>query len=243
LIQQDFGPKFSLLALVPLSRPQIRTKNVFVIGSYDYPRSHRIFELCSIAVFTGLTVFATYQTVGGIYARALWPSGVIIPVAILAGFAAADLISGIVHFLLDNFGSPTTPIIGAKFVQPFREHHDDPLAMTRGDFVAVNGDNIFVCLPLAIPMALFLDMRAHPGIATFLLALQAAVVMTNQFHKWAHLHEASRPVQWCQSHGIVLSEQHHSLHHSSRFDRNYCITWGKMDVVLNLFVGGWHRRR
>ena len=33
--------------------------------------------------------------------------------------------------------------------------------------------------------------------------------------------------------GIVLSKQHHSVHHSGQYDRNYCITWGHLDVLLN----------
>ena len=76
----------------------------------------------------------------------------------LAAYAVADLASGIVHFLLDNFGSPETPVIGQKFVKPFRDHHVDPMAMTQGDFIAVNADNVFVCLPVIIPAFFFLDI-------------------------------------------------------------------------------------
>ncbi|MGZ4739863.1 MAG: fatty acid desaturase CarF family protein [Ilumatobacteraceae bacterium] len=33
-----------------------------------------------------------------------------------------------------------------------------------------------------------------------------------------------------------MSKQHHSVHHSGRYDRNYCITWGRLDAVLNRLV-------
>lgn len=212
-----------------------------MLGSYDYPRSHRIFELLSIGAFLVLAFFATRDSIGGLAARTFWPTALVAVLAAIAGYAVADVLSGIVHFLLDNFGSPTTPVIGQKFVKPFRDHHIDPLEMTRGDFVAVNADNIFICLPVLIPMVIFLDAAAHPAVATFLLALLSAVVMTNQLHKWAHLPTVPRVVHYLQAHGIVLSREHHREHHTGNYDRNYCITWGRMDAVLNRAVGGWHR--
>ena len=69
----------------------------------------------------------------------------------LAGYLAADLASGMVHFLADNFGSPETPFLGQAFVLPFRQHHVDPLGITRHGFFAANGNNALVCLPVLPP--------------------------------------------------------------------------------------------
>ena len=79
--------------------------------------------------------------------RFSFPVAMLVVGLVLAAYALSDLLSGIVHFLLDNFGSPETPMIGQKFVKPFRDHHVDPMEMTHGDFIAVNADNVFVCLP------------------------------------------------------------------------------------------------
>src|SRR5215208_153170 len=46
------------------------------------------------------------------------------PILAALAYLAADFLSGLVHFLADNFGSYDTPIIGPNFIEPFREHHD-----------------------------------------------------------------------------------------------------------------------
>jgi ubiquitin-conjugating enzyme E2 variant len=100
----------------------------------------------------------------------------------------------------------------------------------------VNADNVFVCLPVLIPVFFFLDISEHPYIGVFLVGLVAGVIMTNQLHKWAHMPTVPRLVAAAQRKGIVLSKEHHSVHHSGGYDSNYCITWGYLDVVLNRFV-------
>lgn len=152
---------------------------------------------------------------------------------VVAGYLVADLLSGIVHFLADNFGSPETPFVGQGFVLPFRQHHVDPLGITRHGFFIANGNNALVCLPILIPVALFAPVSSsptayHAGVFTFTMLL--AVFLTNQTHKWAHMETVPRPVAWLQRAGVILSKEHHDVHHTSPFDTHYCIT-----------VGAWNR--
>ncbi len=207
-----------------------------MLGTYDYPTSHRVFEFVSVGAFLGFAGVLTWQVALEVSERVSLPIGVLVVMLIVAAYAVADLASGIVHFLLDNFGSPETPVIGQKFVKPFRDHHVDPMAMTQGDFIAVNADNVFVCLPVIIPAFFFLDAAHHPYSGVFIVGLVAGVIMTNQLHKWAHMPAVPRLVAAAQSKGIVLSKQHHSVHHSGEYDRNYCITWGRLDSLLNRLV-------
>lgn len=207
-----------------------------MLGTYDYPTSHRLFELASMATFFG---FAGALSVRVILETSHRVSPVVIAlvvVLLVAAYAVADLASGIVHYLLDNYGSPDTPVIGQKFVKPFRDHHVDPLAMTRGDFIAVNGDNVFVCLPVVVPVVLLVDLSRHVYAGVFVVGLVAGVIMTNQLHKWAHTPRVPRLVAAAQRGGVVLSRQHHAVHHSGTYDRNYCITWGRLDAILNRLV-------
>ena len=207
-----------------------------VLGTYDYPTSHRLFEFFSVGAFLVFAGVLTWQVAAEVSERVSLPIGVLVVMLVVVAYAVADLASGVVHFLLDNFGSPDTPLIGQKFVKPFRDHHDDPMAMTRGDFIAVNADNVFICLPVIIPAVLFLEPHHHPYSGVFIVGLVAGVIMTNQLHKWAHMPAVPRLVAAAQRTGIVLSKQHHSVHHSGGYDRNYCITWGRLDVVLNRLV-------
>ncbi|HSB87832.1 MAG TPA: fatty acid desaturase CarF family protein [Ilumatobacteraceae bacterium] len=207
-----------------------------MLGTYDYPTSHRLFELGCVAMFVGFAGALLRRVVVETSGRLSPPIVVLVVLVLLGAYAVADLASGVVHFLLDNFGSPDTPVIGQKFVKPFRDHHVDPMAMTKGDFVAVNGDNVFVCLPVVIPAFFFLDMERHLYAGLFIVGLVAGVIMTNQLHKWAHTPAVPRLVAAAQRRGIVLSKLHHSVHHSGEYDRNYCITWGRLDAVLNRLV-------
>ena len=127
-------------------------------------------------------------------------------------------------------------MIGQKFVKPFRDHHVDPMEMTRGDFIAVNADNVFVCLPVIIPAFFFLDIGRAP--------LHRRVHRRSRCRRdhdqpaaqvGAHAHRAStrrdRP-----AHGVVLSKEHHSVHHSGALRPQLLHHVGLPRVMLNRFV-------
>ncbi len=156
-----------------------------------------------------------------------------VPIAVLL----ADLASGLVHWFADRYLDPKTPVLGPMLIEPFREHHRDPLAMTRHDFFEVSGNNGLVTLPLALVL-LFVGLDADASFATRLvhvvtLAFALAIFATNQLHAWAHEPTPPGFVRRLQRARLVLSPEAHALHHESGFDRSYCVTTGWLNPLLD----------
>lgn len=192
----------------------------------------RLLQAAAYIVFAALSIAILTDVVQGANKLGyLWA----LPIVTLAAWLAADFVSGFVHFLADNFGSPDTPIVGKAFVLPFREHHIDPKGITRNSFLIANGGNCLVTVP---PMLLvwFLvdidDTLLGYLFGAFYLVFSIAIFLTNQFHKWAHLDEVPAVVAWLQKHNVVLSKEHHDVHHVSPFDTYYCITVGWWNPLL-----------
>jgi ubiquitin-conjugating enzyme E2 variant len=235
----DHGARSGAVAEHPTADPSLLAPapeapgERWLLGRYDYPVSHRLLELASFTAFVVLGALVVQGAVGAFADRLHWWSVFPLLAAAVGGLAVADLMSGLVHFLFDQYGSPATPVIGQKFVKPFRDHHDDPAAMTHGDFIAVNSDNLLICLPVLGLTVGLVDLRAHPVVDVFVLALVSAVAMTNQIHKWAHMPRVPGAVRFAQRHGVILGVRHHAGHHRAPYEKHYCITFGRLDVLLD----------
>lgn len=153
------------------------------------------------------------------------------------GYVLADVVSGIVHWFCDTFFHEDTPVIGRAVIHPFREHHADPLAITRHGFFEVNGNNCLALLPLLVATLVLGSPASGAVPALFwqalVLGFALATFATNQFHKWAHQKRPSRIVRWLQGTGLVLSPAHHQLHHSNPYRQAFCITAGWLDPLLD----------
>ena len=193
----------------------------------NYSVGARILDSAGILVF--------FAAVGANVARVGWAPELSVAVAALAGYVGADVFSGLVHWFFDTWLTTRTPILGSMFVRPFREHHVDQEAITRHDFVEVNGSNCLATSPILLA-ALTLDPDA--GVAsrvavTFLVALCLGVFLTNQFHKWAHMPSPPAAIRWLQASRIALHPVHHAVHHASPHDSHYCITTGWLNRPLD----------
>lgn len=203
--------------------------------TYDYSPVHRFVEICAIfglAVIVSATFYeATFVAEGPLRAQALW----FLPLTGFIAYIAADFVSGFVHFVGDTFGHEKMPWIGPNFIHPFREHHVDPRAITRHDFVETNGNNCIVCIPTALAVWYFLpastELWANLA-ATFSSWFMIWIFMTNQFHKWSHLENPPGWIQVLQRWRLILSPEHHDVHHTAPFDKYFCITTGWMNPIL-----------
>lgn len=186
----------------------------------------RALEILSVVLFLVLAVLAAAKL-----AIPAW----LIPLAAFCGWLLADLLSGLVHWALDTFGSVRTPLVGSAFIRPFREHHADPAAMTRHDFIEVNGASCLGCLPV-LAAAAFLPMDGF--IQAALLSFSLGVLLANQCHKWAHvppdqLHDFVKTIQKL---GLILRASEHRLHHTHPYDSYFCTASGWLNGPLNALL-------
>jgi hypothetical protein len=197
-----------------------------------YGRGHRVLEISSIGfVFLALGFLAWRIGRVAWENNGMWGLGT----AALTGYLLADFISGFVHWAGDTIGDANTPVFGPNFVTPFRYHHVDPKDITRHDFVETNGNNCIVVAPV---LALLLLVTPRTSGWFFFACSMVAftswfVFCTNQFHKWAHQDRPTAWVRGLQKAGLILSPEHHAIHHASPQDKAYCITVGWMNPVLD----------
>lgn len=153
----------------------------------------------------------------------------------VVAYLAADFFSGIVHFIGDTFGNSTTPLFGKSFIEPFRQHHDDPSDITKHGFVEINGSNCFASLLIIIPTTYLLAFKNTLFfffLGWFVVLFVWFIFLTNQFHKWAHMVSPPRLVQLLQKSGLILSPKRHILHHTAPFASYFCITSGILNPLL-----------
>lgn len=172
-----------------------------------------------------------------------WTDFALLAIAVPAGLLLADFLSGCAHWFCDRFFQDDTPVLGPLLIAPFREHHRDPLAMTRHGFLELNGNSALALTPLlawvwiAAPATLAAkSLFAH----ALLLSSTLALLATNQIHRWAHDAQAPPTVRWLQRRGWILSPQHHQRHHQPPHQRSYCITGGWLNAPLERM--GWFAR-
>ena len=193
----------------------------------SYEPKHRFLEATALVLFGALGLWCAWRMAGT-------PAWLIVPAA-LGAWIATDFFSGLVHWAGDTWGSARTPCVGPWFIRPFREHHDDPLAMTKHDFVETNGSSAIAGLPLLLAgAALPIEGPGSAFSQAFLLFLALGGLVANQCHKWAHMKEANLPalVALGQRMRLILPPKTHRRHHARPHDTHYCTASGWMNEVL-----------
>ena len=202
-------------------------------GAASRRRFHQLADVASLTAFAWLFCTLSGRVLAAAPARELaW----LLPLALLAGYLCADLFSGVVHWVADTWFEEDAPLLGPLLIRPFREHHRDPGAIARHGPLEVSGNNALVCLPVLAALcwgpAPDAGALAAVGLQSLLLATTAGVLLTNQFHKWAHAERVPRFAAWLQRRGLILAAESHAEHHRNP-DRRYCVTSGWWNAPLD----------
>lgn len=218
----------------PPTRPEAQA-----LSRYGAPQ--RLIELAAIVAWTLLFVYCALRLAAAIAAPG---QGWMLAWCLLClplAWLAADLGSGLAHWSFDTWGSVHTRFLGPALIRPFREHHADPQAITRHDFIETNGASCLAALPaLALAAVLGPDTPAARLALPALLMFALAALLTNQCHKWAHCEPATLPawVRSAQRLGLILPPDMHRLHHVPPFATHYCTASGWLNALLD-GSGAW----
>lgn len=167
---------------------------------------------------------------------------------IVLGILFADLMSGIVHWYIDTYGDPDTPVLGRHVYHPTINHHAEPLDCIRASFWSRNG-------PLCGLMSVFIAGFLLLGwINAFTLSAIFAGVFASEIHVWSHKPKRMRPVlvRWLQNRKIILTPREHWLHHTGGFNQRYCTITNLLNPLIDRlrlfrlvegFIEGVARRR
>ena len=149
----------------------------------------------------------------------------------------ADLLSGVVHWTADTWGSETTVVIGPRFIRPFRVHHINAQDIVARPFLHLNGDVALGVLPMLVAAFFVSDAWRF-----FLVLLALSILPTNQIHQWAHQPVAPPVARVLQRLGLILRPEEHLLHHTAPNRSHFCITTGWCNGFLGRFLTGVEER-
>ncbi|XP_060189388.1 fatty acid desaturase 4, chloroplastic-like [Lycium barbarum] len=154
-------------------------------------------------------------------------------IAGLIGYVVSDLVAGIFHWAVDNYGSAKTPIFG-RLIDAFQGHHKWPRSTTRNQF-AKNLHELARGVTLSVlPINLLCN---NPMILAFVGVLSGCLMFSLQIHSWAHGTKSEVPsiVLALQDARILLSRSNHAAHHCPPYNKSYCTVSGLWNQYLDRY--------
>src|SRR3989442_1675451 len=133
---------------------------------------HSFLEHASLLIFPVIFIINLQWASSRLYRlELLWLVALAIPLGIIGG----DLVSGIVHWAADTYGSEDTPLIGPSLVKPFRLHHVYPRDICTHGLVELTGNVCILAVPL-LAACLFLMWDQAGSRARRFLAVSFCVI-------------------------------------------------------------------
>ena len=142
-----------------------------------------------------------------------------------------DLISGLLHVILDN---PRSLEVGAikGLAEGFQRHHDKPSSIYEMPLY----QHLYVMhMPLTLFFLVVVPFHESLMYVVF-ISMCASLHLMQMAHLWAHLPPQELPgvVRALQKARILLSKPQHDKHHTAPYEKDHCIMTGMCNPVLNL---------
>jgi plasmanylethanolamine desaturase len=141
--------------------------------------------------------------------------------------AAADLVSGVVHWVEDAYARPDARLLGPLAEANLR-HHWRPREFLQKSWWSSSWD-------LLLASAVVVALAAAFDVLTWQVALFALLVANaNQIHKWTHMTRAEvpAPVRWLQNALLLQTPRHHARHHGGARNSHYCVMTNFVNPML-----------
>lgn len=178
------------------------------------------------AALLGGTALAGVAAATGVVGTLACAAGV--GASLVAGYAGADLLSGFIHFGLDNYPNSNTPLVG-KVADDFQYHHHNPHSVFRRTFL----ENCHLTGRFAGPAALAAGLTVgSPFLAAGALAFTAGAYLLQGSHMLAHDTRPTRLNKVLQKLHITQSRKNHNAHHTRPWESNYTIVNGMCNPLL-----------
>lgn len=155
---------------------------------------------------------------------------------ICCGWLLSDLGTGVVHFTFDvlDYTNPKLPRNMREAAKIFQYHHDFPGDCTQESFwYQTRGFYLNFGVPL-LAIAGILGAYNYDTASCLIATTAILAPLGNYVHALSHGKHNNRFVRLLQHAGLIISRDHHRLHHKDPgHSKHYCIWNGHMNVVLD----------
>lgn len=146
-------------------------------------------------------------------------------------YFVTDLVSGLLHIILDNPRSLDIKFI-APLAQGFQNHHADSEKIFRE--LTLYQHLYVMHLPLTLFFLAVVPFH-EPLVYVAFLSMVAMLHLMQMSHRWAHIPDAQRGgfVTALQRVRFLIPYHVHARHHVDPYERNFCIMSGLCNPPLN----------
>ena len=153
--------------------------------------------------------------------------------ALVGGYLAADVASGLMHHWADQYADPNSENKHVKkFAKQSQRHHFHPTKL--GNYTPS-----YWAHPLSLvawaPLAAVSAVGAPAPLLAAALGLVGGTTHYGNFHNWAHMPNRKVPAvgKALQKAGLAIDKKAHGKHHGLPWNSDYCIVNGAMNKPLN----------